>query len=217
MDNIITTLQNSPRLFLYYQQIESILKEEQNKRKYFYNSVNDDCKAEFINGKIILHSPVKLKHDKTGSLLLKLLHTYVNVHDLGYVGHEKMMISLTRNDYEPDICFWNKKISAEFKPDQTRFPPPDFIAEILSSSTKEIDRGIKFDDYAAHGVSEYWIIDSTSQTIEQYVLKDYLYALLKKIQGKEIMTSVAVKNFTLPAMAVFYEKENRKILKKILN
>ena len=40
-----------------------------------------------------------------------------------------------------------------------KYPAPDFIAEILSPSTDERDRGIKFEDYAAHGVGEYWLLD----------------------------------------------------------
>ena len=50
-------------------------------------------------------------------------------------------------------------------------PAPDFIAEILSDSTASVDRGVKFQDYAAHGVGEYWIVDPVQQTIEQYRLQ----------------------------------------------
>ena len=39
------------------------------------------------------------------------------------------------------------------------FPAPDFAVEVLSPSTQKNNRGIKFDDYALHNVSEYWIID----------------------------------------------------------
>jgi len=42
-----------------------------------------------------------------GKLLLELLDMYVRTHRLGLVGYEKMLISLTRNDYEPDVCFFS--------------------------------------------------------------------------------------------------------------
>ncbi len=42
---------------------------------------------------------------------------------------------------------------------QSKFPAPDLIVEVLSESTEANDRGIKFEDYAAHGVVEYWIVD----------------------------------------------------------
>lgn len=34
------------------------------------------------------------------------------------------------------------------------------------------DRGIKFIDYALHGISEYWIIDPDKKTIEQYIVNN---------------------------------------------
>jgi hypothetical protein len=34
--------------------------------------------------------------------------------------------SLTRNDYEPDIRFWNKEKSANFRHGQMRFPAPEY-------------------------------------------------------------------------------------------
>jgi len=30
----------------------------------------------------------------------------VEKNNLGFIGHEKILIALTRNDYEPDICYF---------------------------------------------------------------------------------------------------------------
>ena len=68
------------------------------------------------------------------------------------------MISLTRNDYEPDICYFNKEKSQHFTDDQLLFPAPDLVVEVLSKSTEQTDRTIKFKDYENHNVLEYWII-----------------------------------------------------------
>ena len=59
----------------------------------------------------------------------------------------------------PDICFWSKEKADGFLDDQMIFPAPDFVVEILSKSTTKNDRTIKHQDYAAHGIREYWIID----------------------------------------------------------
>jgi Uma2 family endonuclease len=137
------------------------------------------------------------------------------LHQLGYVGHEKMMISLSRNDYEPDICFWSRKKSSKFKPRQTQFPAPDFIAEVLSPSTEDNDRTIKFEDYAAHGVKEYWIIDPAFRIVEQYFLDDDQYRLHIKADSG-ILKSKAVKGFIIPLAALFDEAENLAALRTIL-
>jgi hypothetical protein len=39
--------------------VQAMLDEEKRKRQEFYDWLTDDVKAEFINGEVILHSPVK--------------------------------------------------------------------------------------------------------------------------------------------------------------
>jgi Uma2 family endonuclease len=90
---------------------------------------------------------------------------------LGHVGQEKVLITLTRNDYEPDIVYFGPQKAQSLTPDQVKFPAPDFAVEVLSTSMESNDRGIKFLDYAAHGVAEYWLVDPQAKIIEQYVLK----------------------------------------------
>lgn len=72
---------------------------------------------------------------------------------------EQLLVCLTRNDYEPGICFFGKEKARSFKPNQTKFPASDFVVEILSQSTEAVDRGVKFEDYALNQVGEYWIAD----------------------------------------------------------
>ncbi|MBU0765194.1 MAG: Uma2 family endonuclease, partial [Bacteroidetes bacterium] len=187
---------------------------EQKKRKYFYDEISEHQKAEFINGEIIVQSPVKFIHDIISNNLNILLNTYVRKHNLGHVGHEKLLITLSRNDFEPDICFFQKKKSEKFQSNQTRFPAPDFIAEILSSGTEKIDRGVKFTDYAEHGVMEYWIIDPEKKTIEQYLLKKNTYELCLKINSGTIKSKI-IKGFKIPVISVFDEKENISVLETL--
>ncbi len=150
--DLISKVLNSPQAPALVKQINSLLKAEQQKRKNFYTEITEQEKAEFINGEVIIHSPVMKRYNDACSKLSKLIDTYVSVHNLGFVGVKKILIQLTRNDYEPDICFFNAKKSKNFKDNQTIFPSPDFIVEILSKRTEKRDRGIKFKDYEAHGI-----------------------------------------------------------------
>ncbi len=215
MEPILEQLFQSPKLILYSHYIQEFISEEQKKRREFYEQITEQQKAEFILGEIIIHSPVRIEHNISGKLLLILLNTHVKIYNLGFVGHEKMMICLTRNDYEPDICFWSRKKSEKFKAGQTQFPSPDFIAEILSPATEERDRGIKWEDYAAHGVKEYWIIDTDTKTVEQYILKKSSYDLNAKTDSGMIK-SQAVKGFDISVTALFDEDENLSLLREIL-
>jgi Uma2 family endonuclease len=215
MQTLVEQFIQSPKFPLYLKQFQEILDKEQQKREEFYQTITESDKAEFINGEVVFQSPVKLRHDVASGALFRLISTFVAIHDLGHVGHEKIMISLTRNDYEPDICFFSKTKSGQFLPEQTRFPAPDFIVEILSDSTEAKDRVTKFEDYAAHGVGEYWLIDPSREFVEQYILQGEFYELLIKSNSGSLKSTV-ITGFEIPIRAIFDEKENLKALQEIV-
>jgi Uma2 family endonuclease len=176
-------------------------------REQFYNELEDSKKVEYINGNAIRHLPeTKVIHDANCCLLI-LLDTFVQKHKPSFVGYEKIMTTFTRNDYEPDLVFFGNEKASQFKPDQTLFPVPDFVVEVLSKSTEKYDRGIKFDDYETHGVKEYWIVDTKNEAIEQYVLIDGKYELILKSNNGQIKSEV-VFGFEIPIEAVFNRKIN---------
>ncbi len=212
----ILRLPNAPQLV---RQLNKHLQEEHERRVAFYNWIDAYTKAEFINGEVVVHSPVKRKHWKITDLISSVLSVYVRIKGLGVVGTEKVMIALTRNDYEPDIVFFSAEKAAAFEPDQVLFPAPDFVVEVLSAKTEKTDRTIKKEDYAAHGIREYWIVDPNRQTIEQYLLlqptdktyfEPYLYRRVEEI------TSRVIPGFAIPVAAVFDEVENVAALKKLM-
>lgn len=201
-NELLADLQSSPDALLLIEEVKKAIAQEITKRKEFYELVHEDCKAEFINGEIIMHLPVRRKHWRVSMRLSRLLDEYVTKHTLGEVGVEKVMITLSRNDYEPDICFFSKEKAKDFADDQLTFPAPDFVVEITSKSTKERDYGVKFRDYAAHGILEYWIVDPDEQAIEQYVLKNKTYQLHQKVAEGKISSSI-VKGFSVEIHDLF--------------
>jgi Uma2 family endonuclease len=212
---LLEQMVKSPRLPQFMRELGEILEAEKEKRRLFFEQLREDQKAEFINGEVIVQSPVKLEHEEASSNLVVLLKAYVDVHGLGYVSHEKLLICLTRNDYEPDICYFGAAKAASFKRRQMRFPAPDLVVEVLSPSTERIDRVIKFEDFAAHGVDEYWIVDPHKRTIEQYLLDGPAYAAaFKGSSGK--LKSRAIKGLELPVRAAFNSRENVRTLRQIL-
>jgi Uma2 family endonuclease len=213
---LIDELLRSPSLPQLTHQLQAVLEAESARRRQFYDQVSDQQKAEFINGEVIVHSPVRLRHSQVSENLFSLLQLYVRKHALGHVGHEKLLIALTRNDYEPDICFFGKSKAAAFTPDQTKFPAPDLAVEVLSPSTEEIDRDLKFKDYALHQVAEYWIIDPTAETVEQYLLHESEYTLEVKVNSGTIRTRV-VEGFEIPVRAIFDDQQHLAAMSTILS
>ena len=215
MDTLVDRLLASPRLALHVQTFEKVLESERQQRERFYQEITEHEKAEFINGKIVVHSPVKKKHNEINARLLRLVGTYVQIHDLGFVGFEKILVSLTRNDYEPDLCFFGNEKARLLTPDQGTFPPPDFITEILSPATEAHDRGLKYDDYAAHGVKEYWIVDPGIEVVEQFLLKGDTFVLTVKA-GTGTLSSLVIPDFCIPVRALFDDQVNLQVLREIL-
>ncbi len=205
----------SPKIYAYMEELKRFLDEEAVRRTAFYETMDEQTKVEFINGEIVMHSPVKIEHNSATVFISHLLTAFVNEHDVGMIGIEKLLITLTRNDYEPDVCYFTKERADAFAEGQMKFPAPDFIVEVLSPSTEERDRGIKFEDYAAHGVREYWIVDPKRTTIEQYKLQRGKYTLLQK-SAKGVVESFVLKGFAMPVRAAFDRKENSMALREIL-
>jgi Uma2 family endonuclease len=196
-------LKQAPDLVLIIRELQAYLAEEAQKRQDFLEMVHEDIKAEFINGEIILHSPVRMAHLRVSTNLALELALHVRTHDLGFVGIEKMMIALSRNCYEPDMVYYRKSVSETFTPDQKLFPAPDLVVEILSESTRKNDYGVKFQDYAAHNVGEYWIVDAEEGKVEQYVLIEGKFELQAKLGKTAILASVVVHQLRIDLAKVF--------------
>ena len=212
----LTPLLKSPRLPEIAAALNDRLRTESLTRQRFYDEMADDEKVEVIDGEIIVHSPARNRHLSAKLNLARLLSIYVDLHGIGKVHDEKCRCVFPRNDYEPDIVYFSPERSSTFAPDTMKFPIPEFIVEILSDSTESRDRGVKFEDYEAHGVHEYWIIDAETETVEQYAIENGAFRLLVKSGSGEVV-SREIQGFRIPIRAIFDSTENLLVLKAILN
>ena len=211
----IEELLASPTLPETVLRLNTALREERQRRARFYAEVTPEMKAEFINGEFIMHSPATDEHSEIRGFIENLLTNYVNTHDLGTVRSEKALCVFPRNDYEPDVVFFGREKAAKIRRKTLKFPVPDFVCEVLSDSTAKRDRGVKFADYEAHGVREYWIVNPDRRELEQFVLEKGRYVLRLKSRTGEV-AGVAIKGFRAPLAAFFERKANLAALRKML-
>ncbi|MBC8155102.1 MAG: Uma2 family endonuclease [Bacteroidetes bacterium] len=218
MNELAAQLLESPKAPQIIQQVQAILADELNRRRAFYEWMDEDMKAEFINGEIIVHSLALEKHNAAVMFLGTLLNVFVSERNLGTVRVEKALVELTRNSYEPDICYFGPIKAATIQPDLLYYPAPDLVVEVLSKSTKKNDREVKFEDYAAHGVAEYWIVDPTRQTVEPFTLDadTEAYKALGTFRMGESVSSQSLAGFTIPVKAIFDMTVNMNALKSLL-
>ena len=214
MDSVLKDILDSPKLPDYVEELKLYLLQEEAKRNAFYENVRDDEKAEFINGEVVYHSPAKNKHLVIIENLGNVLQRFVRKNKLGVIRREKALVKLRRNDFEPDVCFFRKEISDVFDANLMFFPVPDFVVEVLSTSTEKIDRGVKFVDYALNGVKEYWLVDADKKVVEQYILENESFVLTEKVQHATVRCKVLA-GLEIPLEAIFDEEANEAFLREI--
>ncbi|CAH0999492.1 hypothetical protein LEM8419_00792 [Neolewinella maritima] len=206
--DLVNELLDHPNPAGILREVEQVLASERVAREKFRAWLRPDIKAEFINGEIVVHSPALRQHNQTVKYISFMLEDYTSKYDLGEVAIEKALVALERNDFEPDICFWHKETADTFSDKLMYYPAPDLVVEVLSKSSTDQDRGVKFRSYEEAGVSEYWIVDPNLHTIDQFVLgQDKAERLVLQVhaqlQVSEHLTSSVLPGFTVPFKAFF--------------
>jgi len=215
VERLIEPLRHSPQLPQAIAILQSEWEAERQRRDQFYRDITPEQKVEFIDGEIVLHSPARNRHLDVTVNVVQLLRTYVAIHNLGQVKCEKCLCVFPRNDYEPDVVFFGTDKASSFTPDTMKFPVPDLAVEVLSQSTEARDRGVKFEDFAASGVAEYWIIDADAAIVEQYLLENGEYELAVK-SGSGVLQCRAIEGLVIPIDAIFDQQVNLQAMRKLL-
>ena len=211
---VLQPLLDSPALPRLVESLQDALRSEAVARERFRDWLTPSVKAEFINGEVVVHSPARDAHNGVVLRLAALLSAHNQAHALGgKVTAEKALIGLTRNDYEPDVAFWGPEKAAEIGPDTTIYPAPDLVVEVLSASTARRDRGVKREDYAAHGVAEYWIVDADDETVTAHRIEAGQYR--DERVGTTLESEVA-SGFAIPTRALFDDAAHLAALRAVL-
>ncbi len=163
-----------------------------------YYNLNDDKRYEVIEGELIEMAPAPYySHQRISGNLYGLLWNYVQKNKLGDIVTAPTDIILDElNVFQPDIIFIsneNQKIIQK----RGAFGSPDLLVEILSKSTKNKDRGVKYESYQNFGVKEYWIVDPMNNTIEVFVLEKAKYISYCIVQDTEKLKSRIFTDFTV--------------------
>ena len=121
--------------------------------------------VELSEGRLLVHEMPNLEHQRIVSQLLFSLGAWVRTIGDGEVFPAPMPIRLWEGKIrEPDITFY--AAGSEDRYHVQYADPPDLAIEVLSPSTRHIDREEKAAEYAEAGVTEYWIVDPEGRSIE---------------------------------------------------
>lgn len=136
---------------------------------------DDGRRHEIIDGVHYVSPSPNTDHQKVSRHIQFSLYEQIELAGLGQVYDAPMDLELTPTDVvQPDLIVVLAENSDMILPSRLR-GVPDLVVEILSPSTKDIDRTLKRSLYEAQGVPEYWIIDVEERTVTRYHRDDDRY------------------------------------------
>jgi Uma2 family endonuclease len=182
----------------------------------FDDLVDEDTKAELLDGVMIVHSPATIEHDDIGGFVRTLMRMYARRKQLGKVlGPDSLVRLRPGRRFAPDAYFLKKD----------RVPPrkvkefegaPDLVVEVLSPSNRDFDLEDKRQAYREAGVSEIWFLDPANEQVIVDSRRGKKYT--ERIVETGRITSTVLQGFWLEADWLWMEElpDDLECLEKIL-
>lgn len=165
---------------------------------------NDGKRYEVIEGILYVANAPNSEHQCVVSELTRQIGNFVMDRELGRVIPAPFEVHLSEisRPLQPDVLFIRKE---RIPVDRFQFfkGSPDLVIEVTSPSTVRVDKIIKFTAYEQHGVSEYWIVNPHTRTVEVYTLSNQEYALLGEFTGNEVIESAVLEGIGITASNLF--------------
>ncbi len=142
--------------------------------------------AEVVYGTLYTHPRPAMPHARAGSGLGALIggpFDYGRGGPGGWWIVDEPELHLGDDIVVPDLAGWRRARMPEFPDTAYCERAPDWVCEVLSPSTRALDRGAKQSIYAREGVAHLWLVDPEARSLEAFVLRDSGWALLDKLSG----------------------------------
>lgn len=131
--------------------------------------------VEWVDGRAYVYVSATFERQQVVNLLSRLLGTWAEEVGAGVVATAPYAMRSERGGpgCEPDIVFVTNEHRQRL---QSKFllGPPDLVIEVVSPDSISRDRAVKRREYAAAGISEYWVIDvrPNIRRIDFFVLEE---------------------------------------------
>jgi len=132
---------------------------------------DEDVKAEYVDGRIVVASPASIHHERIFKLLLEALDLYAIQHGGEVLGSQVQIRLRTGLRRVPDLVFVGPDQADAIRESHIEGPPL-LIVEVVSSDSVERDWQEKYEEYEAAGVREYWVVDPLTRRLDVYVLNE---------------------------------------------
>ena len=103
----------------------------------------------------------------------------------------------------PDLAGWRRTTMPDYPAAAYCTIAPDWTCEVLSHSTRRIDRHEKAAIYAREGVSHLWFVDPDARTLEALQLREGHWVLLATLADDESVSQPPFDAITFPLGALW--------------
>ena len=138
-----------------------------------YYNIEEDIRAELYEGYLVVMQTPTLRHQGMAVEFIGQLYTFLKGKRCEvFTAPGVHLFENEATIFIPDIVVVCEKSKFSIRSVEGA---PDFVIEILSPSTKRMDRKLKFDKYLKAGVKEYWIVDPERNKLEANLLVNGKY------------------------------------------
>jgi Uma2 family endonuclease len=147
--------------------------------------VPDHFVAEMFDGDLYAFPRPALPHaNAAGSLFSEIHQSFHRKGPDGWVILFEPELHFGRDVLVPDIAGWRRTRLPSVPPVAYLTLAPDWICEVLSTSTEALDRGQKMRIYAREGVAHAWLVDPLAHTLEVLSLEAREWTQLARYDGE---------------------------------
>lgn len=158
---------------------------------------DEEWTGEWVDGEVELMSPVGNRQSQLQVWLTTILMGFSSYFKLGEVRGPDFPIRIIRPRRRriPDLLFVATEKTSLLKPTYCD-GPPDMALEIVAPESTVRDYRVKYQEYEAFGIREYWIVDPQNQVVEVSALDaNGVYQPIPNVDG--CITSAVVPGWFL--------------------
>lgn len=151
-------------------------------------------RGEIIAGELVAQPRPSAPHVQAASVLGGVLLTAFQLGRGGpggwWIQHEPELSLGIDPDYDPvvpDLAGWRVERMTHIPSAAQYRVVPNWICEVLSPSTRRIDRIRKLPFYARAGIDHAWILDPTSRTLEVFRRSGPTWELASTADGSDVV------------------------------
>lgn len=154
--------------------------------------VPDHLIAEILNGDLWVSPRPLPRHSHAMTMLaVALVPPFQHGND-GPGGWQLLVeieVHLGGDVLVPDLAGWRSDRDLKVSGRSRVTDAPDWVCEILSKSTENIDRGLKMQIYAREKVGHLWFVDPRERTIEVFKLTAGVWLPMQVLNGDAVVAA----------------------------